>query len=182
MAVAHGVVQASGGAIQVRSRPGRGTSISVYRPLQAAPPQEVPAPDRDAPAAAMPPARVLYVDDDEIVSLTAAALLSRAGFEVDCVRDGQAALSALGGDAAAYAAVVTDFNMPGMSGLALAEAVARAAPGLAVILISGLVTDELQATAGRLGVRQVVFKEEMIERLVDAVRGAVADPRGADRG
>ena len=174
MAVVHGVVQASGGAIQVRSRPGRGTSISVYLPRQPAPAGEPAAAAEAAPVAApLPTARVLYVDDDEIVSLTAAALLSRAGFDVHCVRDGPSALSALVADAAGYAAVVTDFNMPGMSGLALAEAARRERPALAVILISGLVTDEVQAAARSVGVRQVVFKEDMMEALVDAVRSAV---------
>ena len=117
---------------------------------------------------------MLYVDDDEVVSLTAAALLSRAGFVVTCAQDGQSALTALRDAPCGYAAVVTDFNMPGMSGLALTEAMRDESPGTPVIITSGLVTDELQAAASRLGVRQVVFKEHMLDRLVDAIRSAVA--------
>jgi PAS domain S-box-containing protein len=174
MAVVHGVVKESGGAIQVHSQPGRGTAIAVYLPRLAEPAAGLAAarplsrPDSGAQAG-----RVLYVDDDEIVSLTAEALLARAGFVVDCVADGQAALSALREHPHCYAAMITDYNMPGMSGLALAEAATRQAPGTALIIISGLVTEELQAAASRLGVRQVVFKEHMLERLVGAVRAAV---------
>ncbi len=176
LAVVHGVVKESGGAIQVRSKPGLGTSIAVYLPWMPQPPAVEPAPALPPAAARLPGGRVLYVDDDEIVSLTAAAVLSRAGYEVTCVQDGPAALSALRAAPGAYAAVVTDFNMPEMSGLAVAEAVLREAPGTAVMIISGLVTDELQAAADRLGVREVLFKEHMLERLADAVRAAVNTP------
>ena len=175
LAVVHGVVTESGGAIQVRSRPGRGTSISIYLPRMPAPGIEVPVAAQPSQGLASAHAeRVLYVDDDEVVSLTAAALLSRAGFVVTCAQDGQSALTALRDAPGGYAAVVTDFNMPGMSGLALTEAVRHEAPGTPVIITSGLVTDELQAAASRLGVRQVVFKEHMLDRLVDAIRSAVA--------
>lgn len=174
LAVVHGVVTESGGAIQVRSKPGRGTSISVYLPQLEAPLPAGPAPAQPALGRAAAQAeRVLYVDDDEIVLLTAAALLSRAGFVVTCLQDGPTALSALRDAPGNYAAVVTDFNMPGMSGLALAEAVLQQTPGTAVIITSGLVTDELRVAASRLGISQVVSKEHMLDRLVEAIRGAV---------
>jgi PAS domain S-box-containing protein len=175
LSVVHGVVTESGGGIQVRSKPGRGTSISVYLPRMAAPPDPGLGLGRPTPApASVPAGHVLYVDDDEIVSMTAAALLSRAGFVVTCVADGPAALSVLREAPGDYAAVVTDFNMPGMSGLALAEAVLHEQPGAKVLIISGFVTDELQTAACRLGVRHVVLKEHMLDRLVAAIRSAVA--------
>lgn len=176
LAVVHGVVKECGGAIRVLSRPGRGTCIDVILPRVPPPGGEGAAEPPSARAGHEPLAggRVLYVDDDEIVSLSAAALLSRAGFTVTCVPDARAALEALRDSRAGYAAVVTDYNMPGMSGLDLAEIVRSETPHTAVIIISGLVTDELQAAAGHLGVRQVVFKEYMLERLVDAVTLALA--------
>jgi CheY-like chemotaxis protein len=170
LAVVNAVVDESGGAIRVASKPGRGTCISVYLPAMPPAEAEPPQPARAQPPRPVAPGgRVLYVDDDEIVSLTAAALLSRAGYAVTCVDSGPAAVAALRDAPDGFAAVVTDFNMPEMSGVAVAEAVARESPGTAVIVISGLVTDELQRAARQVGVRAVLFKEHMLEHLVAAL-------------
>ncbi len=197
MAVVHGVVTASQGAVRVDSEPGRGTRIEVFLPLASAGgPQEAGAP---AARAAAPPeltalapgdgagrktARVLYVDDDEVVALTALALLQRAGCAVVHASSGEAALlavarSASGGAAGAEAGfdlVITDFNMPGLSGLAVAEALRGLVPGLRIIITSGLVTEELQQRARELGVLEVLPKEDMLEHLAAAVQRALATP------
>ncbi len=84
--------------------------------------------------------------------------------------------------------VVTDFNMPGLSGLSVAEQLAEIAPGLPVIITSGYVTEELMERARGLGVRAVLLKEHSLERLARSVReslaGAAADgdtPAGVSR-
>ena len=65
--------------------------------------------------------------------------------------------------------VLTDYNMPGMSGLKLAEVLREIAPGLPVVLTSGYMTDELQVQARRSGARAVVAKEFVVERLNDVL-------------
>ncbi len=63
------------------------------------------------------------------------------------------------------ALVVTDFNMPGLSGLDLARALADQQPQLPVLITSGYITDQLRSEASRIGVRQVLQKEHMVEQL-----------------
>ncbi|WP_162520773.1 CHASE domain-containing protein [Pseudaquabacterium pictum] len=186
LAVVHGVVTEHAGAIRVDSEPGRGTRISVFLPLASAPAAE--AGDAQPPATAMPAAadpggmtsqrcaRILYVDDDEVVALTALALLQRAGHTVRVAASGEAALAALGATGGQVDVVVTDFNMPGLSGLGVAEAVRQASPGTRVILVSGLVTDDLRQRARQLGIPEVLPKEELLERLLHAVQQALATP------
>jgi DNA-binding NarL/FixJ family response regulator len=55
--------------------------------------------------------------------------------------------------------VVTDFNMPTISGLDVALALSGVRPGLPVVITSGYVTDELRASAAACGVRAVLHKE-----------------------
>lgn len=189
LAVVHGVVTESAGAIRVESEVGRGTCFSVFLPLASADKAAAEEALQPAPAAsasateqaqAVTPggrsARILYVDDDEVVALTAMALLRRAGHEVHTAASGEAALTALQQAGAGFALVVTDFNMPGLSGLALAELVRQISPGTRIILTSGLVTDELQQHARELGLPEVLPKEELLERLVHAVQRALAAP------
>jgi CheY-like chemotaxis protein len=191
LAVVHGIVTSAGGAIEVDSTPGRGTTVAVWWPLVAATPQPTDAPLADAPAAAAPhhgvatpmglpapaPARgqrVLYVDDDAVVGMTVQALLQRAGYTVVCVDSGEQALQQLAADPHSADIVVTDFNMPGMSGLMLAQALQARSPGLPVVITSGYVTDDLQAAADNAGVRAVLYKEHTLERLATLVADVLA--------
>ena len=171
LAVVHGIVAASGGHIAVNSAPGLGTRIDVHLPLREA--------AGTAQAAAAAPAagtslrgrgeHVLLADDDDVVGLTLQALLERAGYRVTRVDSGIAAIDAVRLAPRGHALVVTDFNMPGLSGLSVAEQIAAIAPGLPVVITSGYVTEELLDRAGALGVRAVLLKEHSLERLARVV-------------
>lgn len=71
--------------------------------------------------------------------------------------------------------MVTDFNMPGESGLDLAAALHQKRPGLPVIITSGYITDSLRSEAARLGVRHVMQKELTLEQLDLQVAQALAE-------
>jgi len=166
LAVVHGIVSGHGGAITVDSAPGAGARFDVYLPLADVLPPARPAGEPGAtPAARGQGQRVMVIDDDEVVSLTVAALLERLGYRVDCQADPKAALAVLAARPAAVDLVVTDFNMPGLSGLDVAAAVLRIRADLPVIITTGHVTDELLAEARGLGVARVMFKEYTLEHL-----------------
>ena len=165
LAVVHGIVSASGGSIEVQSRLGEGTRFDILLPLA---PADAAAAGGEDPVPATASGRgqqVLYVDDDEVVALTMSALLQRAGYRVTCAHSAQQALDLVRAQPLCFELVVTDYNMPGMSGTALAEALSLAAPGLPVVISSGYVTEELMAQAHSAGVRAVLFKEYAFERL-----------------
>lgn len=177
MAVVHGIVTASGGRLAVDSAPGRGTRIDVLLPLHDAPAEVEPAPPAAAESGGTPAAGcgecILLADDDEVVGLTTEALLRRAGYRVTRVGSGLAAIETVREDPRAHALVITDYNMPGLSGLAVAEQIAALAPGLPLIITSGYVTEELLDRARALGVRGVLLKEHSLERLAVLVREAL---------
>jgi len=108
---------------------------------------------------------VLYVDDDEVMRVMVQHLLQRLGYRVSGFADPQAALTAIGEQPGAVDLVVTDHNMPGMSGLQLAAALAALRAELPIILSSGYVTDDMRAQAKRLGVRDVLHKENTLDEL-----------------
>ncbi len=172
LAVVHGIVTESGGAVRVDSEPGCGASFCVFLPRQAeaALGGEDEAALPPGPAVSLQGRRVMYVDDDAVVSLTACAVLERAGLEVRCCSSGDEALAALRAPGAACELLVTDFHMPGMSGLELARELRLQHPDLRVVLISGFIDEALQTQLRTLGLREVLPKDEMLERLVDTVR------------
>ena len=69
----------------------------------------------------------------------------------------------------AFHLMLTDYNMPGMSGLDVAREVLALSPALPVAVASGYITDELQAEALAAGVREVVFKTDAVESFCEVV-------------
>ena len=176
LSVVHGIVMAHHGSISVDSRVGQGSTFHVYLPVAAdgSPGDDTQTLEPDATQAA--PGRgqhILYLDDDEVMGLMVDRLLTRAGYRVSCHTSAQVALAAVRADPAAHDLVVTDFNMPEMSGLEVSRSLADIRPDLPVLIISGYIFDELPAQARRAGVREVIRKQHVLEELVAAIARAL---------
>jgi signal transduction histidine kinase len=110
-----------------------------------------------------PPRHILYLDDDDTLVFLVRRLLERRGYRVTAMLNQQDAIDAVRENPTGFDLLVTDFNMPGMSGLEVAKAVLAINPALPVAVASGYITDELQADALAAGVREVVFKTDAVE-------------------
>jgi PAS domain S-box-containing protein len=172
--VLQNIVTAHGGAVVVHSVQGQGSTFSVFLPASrtegsgsAAEPKDLRKPGRGE--------HVAYVDDDEVVLLMVERLLARAGFEVTAYSRPEALLHVLEHDGGALDLLVTDYSMPGMSGIELARAVHRRCPGLPVIVSSGFVSEELRAEAEDAGVFHVINKERTYEELAALASRVLAD-------
>ena len=165
LAVVHGVMESHGGAVTVTTVLGKGSTFHLYLPLVDD--ESAPAP-LQASAAALPSGhgqRVLYVDDDEVMLLMVQSLLQRLGYRPTCLIDARDALALVERDPGAFDLVVTDFNMPDLSGVDVAERLAELRPDLPVVISSGFISEDLRAAAQRLHVRAVMQKEHTTEEL-----------------
>ena len=172
--VVRGLVQAHEGAITVDSAPGKGTSFTFYLPAAEA---QAGAPGADAAAADTQAApadsreggrHILYIDDDESLVFLVQRLLERRGYHLSGHINQREALDALRADPQRFNLVVTDYNMPGMSGLDVARAVRAIRADLPVVVASGFIDEALRAQACAAGVRELVFKADAVEDLCDA--------------
>ena len=104
------------------------------------------------------PKHVLYVDDDADMAFLSEAHLLDEGYRVTCVDSVQAALELVQTQPTRIDVVVTDYQMPGMSGAQLAALVAKTVPGLPVILTSAYVDDARKQVAREAGAVALVPK------------------------
>ena len=129
----------------------------------------------DAPTTA--PRHILYLDDDDTLVFLVRRLLERRGYRVTAFTDQAQAIDAVRENPEGFDLLMTDYNMPGMSGLDVAKAVLALSPALPVAVASGYITDELQAQALAAGVREVVFKTDAVEAFCEVVARLVAAPK-----
>ncbi len=136
LATVHGIVADHGGALNVRSRPGAGTTFEVYIvPVDPA--------DTNVENDEMPPApfgggeTILLVDDEPPLVALGEEMLARLGYEPVGFHTSSAALAAFSADPQRFDLVLADEVMPAMTGSELAMAMRRLRPDIPFILMSG---------------------------------------------
>jgi CheY-like chemotaxis protein len=117
---------------------------------------------------------VLYIDDDEVMLVMVERLLQRAGFRVSTASDAAAGLADVRANPQSYDVVVTDYNMPELSGIEVARALAQLRPELPVVISTGYVSDELREQARIVGARGLLKKENTLEELASLLRELLA--------
>ncbi|MGM0575056.1 MAG: PAS domain S-box protein [Myxococcota bacterium] len=176
LATAFGIVQQSGGFIDVGSRPGEGTTFSVHLPAVESPVEA--AEPRTRPGRRRGTETILVVEDDPAVRRFVRRALARFGYTVIEASGGEEALGVVLQCERRVDLVLTDVVMPRMSGVRLAERLAEEAPDLRVLFISGYSHDEV---AGRgLGAlnADLVDKPLSVHSLAVKVREVLERPPG----
>ena len=136
LATVYGIVKQSGGYVRVSSRPGHGTTFTIYFPLvPESLPIESPAPV--APGRADDNATVLVVDDDDDVRAVARDVLREHGYRVLDARTGEEATQLSAAYGSTIHLIVSDVILPGMNGPDLVSRLRRSRPELRALFISG---------------------------------------------
>ena len=181
LSVVHGIMRAHQGSVRVQSTPGSGSTFTLYFPV---PPETaqlkaavLASPPSAQSAAAGSGQKVMYVDDDEALVFLVRRLLTRRGYVVGTFTNPKKALEALRADPSQADLLVTDYNMPGYSGVDLIRDVAVLLPNLPMALASGYVTPEIERDALSAGARALIHKPNDIEELCDTVQKLLAEGR-----
>jgi CheY-like chemotaxis protein len=168
----YGFCRASGGAAEVTSTPGEGTTVSLLFPASSKPlgrPAPPPPKTTETPAGSV----VLLVEDDDSVAAAVSAMLGELGYRVVRAADAASALGVIDRGEEPVDVMFSDMVMPGaMDGAALAEAVLQRRPDLPVVLTTGF-SDAAEA-AQRKGLR-LLAKPYRIEALAVELAAARAE-------
>ena len=135
LSLVHGIVTDVGGAIDVATELGQGTTFTVYLPRRGDAPER--SIDDDRPLPLGEGQRVLVVDDEEPLVRLAAETLEHLGYVPISFTSSVAALTAFRSNPSGFDIVLTDERMPELSGSALIREVREIRGAIPIVLMSG---------------------------------------------
>jgi signal transduction histidine kinase/CheY-like chemotaxis protein len=135
LSMIHGLALQLKGALRLSSTPGKGTRAELWLPaashaVEVAPVEPMPIKPESKSVT------LLYVDDDFLISLSTVTLLEDLGHKVIKANSGAKALEVLQAGQP-IDLMITDYAMPGMTGMQLAEAARKLRPDLPILLATG---------------------------------------------
>jgi two-component system cell cycle sensor histidine kinase/response regulator CckA len=188
LSTVYGIVKQSGGYIFADNVEGmsgttEGARFTIYLPVYSGSEavEQTPQKERIAEPEAstwLGSARILLVEDEDMVRAVAERALARSGHKVSLARDGEEGLSAVanGGE---FDLIVSDVVMPGMSGPRMVKAIRKARPDLPVLFMSGYAEEQLR---NEIDVENMHFlaKPFSVQQISDSVAAILnSGPRSA---
>jgi CheY-like chemotaxis protein len=168
----HGIVRGHGGAVQVNSQLGRGTTFELYFPATP----DAKAVDIPKEEAEIPRGRgelILVVDDEAAVLSATQRVLEIYGYRVLCAAEGKEALMFFSERGSEIKAVLTDMMMPGMDGPALVRALRKLDVRLPIVGMTGVIDRAAVRGLEELDAVPFVSKPFEVEQLLGALHQAV---------
>ncbi len=176
LSVVHGIVKSHGGAIEVESRIGKGTTFQVFFPaIEAA----AEPPHFEAAALACGRERILVVDDEPALAEATKQTLEQLGYQVEIRTNAIDALEAVRHHATGkpFDLVITDMTMPHMTGLGLTRELLKFQPNLPVLLSTGFSENMDAEKARSIGVRGFLMKPVLMRELAAMIRTVLDEKR-----
>ena len=171
LALVHTIVRDHGGAIDVASEVGRGTTVTVWLPRVEAP---ADASGDEAPAAPGRGQAILAVDDEPEVLAALEEMLAKLGYEPAGFTDSGAALEAFRADPRRFEAVISDEVMPGLTGTQLAIELRRLNPEIPIVIATGFGGAGFEARAKSAGINRVLGKPYGMQVIGEALGEVLA--------
>ena len=182
LATVYGIVRAHGGHIACRSRPGEGTTFTIFLPGHGES-RGADGPDgtRDVPPPPEPGdedgATVLLVDDEEEIRDLGRELLETSGFTVITAATGEEALELYRAARGHIDVVILDLGMPGMGGRRCLRELLSVDPEARILVASGYGQSRLAEEILQAGARAFLGKPYRVSELLEKIREAVREAR-----
>jgi len=172
LAAVMGIVKGHGGAVQVYSEVGRGTTFKVLFPAMDGAADALTEEEIEEAVGPRRSGRILIVDDEPTVRHVCGEMLKVVGYEVATAADGPSAISLVTADPAAFDVILLDLSMPAMDGQETFTALRRIDPDLRVVLSSGYNEQEAVNRFAGKGLAGFVQKPYRLQDLVATLERA----------
>jgi signal transduction histidine kinase/CheY-like chemotaxis protein len=174
LATVFGIVKQAGGFLEVESEVGVGTSFRIFLPVPDEP-VAVAAPEAAAvPLASSGGETILLVEDEDEIRELATLMLEGKGYHVIPAADAEQALVLAEEHGSGIQALITDVVMPRISGVQLAEILAKKMPELRILFVSGHCRESIQPETLAENRAEYLQKPYRSDSLVAAVQQVLA--------
>ena len=167
LSVVYGIVRDHGGAIDIVSEVGKGTTVGVYfpleemeMPLQKHAPEQIPGGSE----------RILFVDDEAALVELGDIMLTSLGYQVTSRTSSVEALELFRARPYDFDLVITDMTMPNMRGNDLARELLKIRPDIPIIVCTGFSEMITEEKAKALGIRRLVMKPIFTKDIARVIR------------
>jgi signal transduction histidine kinase/ActR/RegA family two-component response regulator len=167
LSVVHGIISNYGGAIIVDSSPGKGSTFIIYLPKYAG---ELSEPDKLSKKLLKGDEYILFVDDEPEITFMGKKMLENLGYKVTISSNSLSALEEFCSKPSKYSLLVTDQNMPNMTGTELASKMKSVQPGLKVIIITGYSDTLSEEVLEESGISEVILKPMILDDFSKVIR------------
>ncbi|WP_054030472.1 hybrid sensor histidine kinase/response regulator [Desulfatitalea tepidiphila] len=171
LSLVHGIVKGYGGAINVYSEPGVGTTFNIYLPAIEG---HVDVPSQGQQTLPGGHEHILLVDDEPILVDVWRQILENLGYRVTTAASGPAALELFRDSSDTIDLVLTDMTMPKMTGDRLAIELLKIRPDLPIILCTGYSASISAERARQIGIKAFVQKPIVEADLANIIREVLA--------
>ncbi|MEA3360720.1 MAG: ATP-binding protein, partial [Thermodesulfobacteriota bacterium] len=176
LAICHSIINKHDGHISVQSNPGKGTTFTIYLP--AVSPGETTAPKVPHTSSAVKAARIMVMDDEEMIRDLVKAQLTRLGHEAVLVADGEQAINEyqkLQDSGTPVDLVIMDLTIPGgMGGQEAGKRLLQVDPRAKIIVASGYSNDPVMAGYREYGFCAAVAKPFDLAELRKGIESALS--------
>ena len=171
LSVAYGIVQRHSGFVDVKSKKGIGTAITIFLPVTGHEKPEEARGETQTPEGGNE--CLLIVDDEESFRELYEQGLVSVGYKVYTAQDGEQAFAVYQEHRAEIDLVVTDLMMPKINGEELIAKVLALDPAAKTILVTGAIDLKAKAEFLKLGIRDIIMKPFLFDELMASVRKAL---------
>lgn len=168
LAVVHGIIKKHEGEIAVRSKPGEGASFSIFLPKITS--EVAEATEVEEAQIKRGQEHILLVDDEMALAETGRLQLEKLGYRVTARTSSVDALEYFRKQNHTVDLVLTDLNMPNMSGLRLTSEIHRLRPDMPVVLLTGFSESIDEDNLEAQGIAALIMKPFVRHNLSSTIR------------
>ena len=173
LSTVYGIVKHNNGFISVNTEKGKGTEFSIYLPVSLEEVNAVSSEENKHLDTGPNNRTILIVEDEPLILATSFAMLKHLGYNPISAMSAHDAIDIIDKESEKIDIILSDINMPEMSGVELYKIINERMPGVKIVLMSGFATDIIEKSGLSTDKVEFIQKPFNIESLASKIKSVL---------